>query len=472
MFISSVSIKNYRLFSPSGFGPLDINVPDTIRNGSGLTVFVGENGCGKTSLLEAMSLPLLPYKAESFAIDDLNDIEQKTEIEVLASSDFTVPKTTPRGNFQAKGFRFEGGKRIRSSQAYLSSMVVGDSKFIPADGEINVKTDGPDVRVDVNNPFLGLRFKENDILYLDKNRIYQARSGTTRKTRFDRLMEDFNFQYLQSTGSQDLASSITSSMGTTIQNTFLEKAVNKFREISNTSINLEILDNYRPFRHAFFAEKRSSNLQVNLNKIGSGYEMIFSLLYSFYLAEQSGRQLIALIDEPELHLHPKLQQKFVNVLLEISKTAQVILSTQSPLFIKHVSYNQNVKVNILKKNEDVEVSPMRDRVLPLPSANEVNYIAFELPTPEYHNELYGHLQEKEGKYTEDVMEVYLEGRRIPRDKNYIKLSHGVPSIPYNVTLCTYIRNQIHHPENTSNAQYNEQDLKQSIELLRKLLLKL
>ncbi|MDD3734967.1 MAG: AAA family ATPase [Candidatus Pacebacteria bacterium] len=471
MFISSISIKNYRLFPSGGFGLGDINLPNNTDEGSGLTVFVGENGCGKTSLLEAISLPLLPYKAEAFTINDLNNPAQKTEIEILASSNFTVLKTVPRGDFQAKGFRFKGGKRTRDSQTYLSPVIVSDQEFIPADGETNVRTDGPDVRVSVNNPFIGPRFKENDILYLGESRIYQTRFGTAKKTRFDHLMEDFDFQYLQGVGPQDLSFTVKSGIGVEIQNTFLKKAIDKFKEISNAPITLEILNNYHPFRYAFFAEKRNNNLQVSLNRIGSGYEMIFSILYSFYLAEQSGKQLIVLIDEPELHLHPKLQQKFVKVLLEISKTAQIILSTQSPLFIKDINYNQNVKINILKRyKKDVVVSPIEDQALPLPSANEVNYIAFELSTPEYHNELYGHLQEKEGKYTEDVMEKYLEDKGIPRNKSYIKSFRGTPSAPYDVTLCTYIRNLIHHPENTSNAQYSENELRQSIELLRKCLL--
>lgn len=42
----------------------------------------------------------------------------------------------------------------------------------------------------------------------------------------------------------------------------------------------------------------------------------------------------------------------------------------------------------------------------------------------------------------------------------------------NVTLPTYIRNYIHHPENKKNTKYNDEELRQSIEGLKDLLLKL
>lgn len=99
--------------------------------------------------------------------------------------------------------------------------------------------------------------------------------------------------------------------------------------------------------------------------------------------------MIILIDEPELHLHPKIQQKFVEFLLQISKTAQVIITTHSALLIKQLSYNDFVKTIILKN--DTSFSKIEDRKLSYISSNETNYLAFNLATEEYHNELYEEL---------------------------------------------------------------------------------
>jgi len=76
MFIKKITAQNFRLFSASKVFEVDeINIPDSINEGSGLTAFVGENGCGKTSLLDVMALPLLSYKADSFSLNDFNNPE-------------------------------------------------------------------------------------------------------------------------------------------------------------------------------------------------------------------------------------------------------------------------------------------------------------------------------------------------------------------------------------------------------------
>ena len=109
-------------------------------------------------------------------------------------------------------------------------------------------------------------------------------------------------------------------------------------------------------------QNRPDPRSILLDSLGSGYEMIFSLLYSFYLSQQSNKQSIVFVDEPELHLHPKLQESFVKILLEFSKSTQVILTTQSPLFVKQVLYNEKVQVNILKKeNSEVKIAKIKDR---------------------------------------------------------------------------------------------------------------
>jgi DNA repair exonuclease SbcCD ATPase subunit len=56
MFIKKIEIKNFRIFpSDKNFEIDNIKIPNG-NLGSGLTVLVGENGCGKTTILEALAL--------------------------------------------------------------------------------------------------------------------------------------------------------------------------------------------------------------------------------------------------------------------------------------------------------------------------------------------------------------------------------------------------------------------------------
>lgn len=432
--------------------------------GTGITVFVGENGCGKTSILEALALPVLSYKTETFGIDDINDPTQWVSIKTFSSTNFQVASSMPNGDFPAQGFEFSAWLRTKGNKAYLSSIVVTDQQFMKPDGADKPKDGSPDLRVNVNNPFKGQRFGENDFLFLDKNRTFQTRSGTYNTTRFDRLMDDLNYQYLkirEESGIKDIEDDFTKDVKAGIGHDLLRNAIDKFEEISGYSMRLNLIDNWKPFSEAFFAFKKDNNQQIKIDSIGSGYEMIFCLVYSFYLSQQSWKQLIAFIDEPELHLHPTLQKKFVDFILEASKTSQIFLTTHAPLLVKDLLQNEKVKVKVINKDGDnITLHNMATRVMPYVSSNEVNYLAFGVVFEEFHNELYWYLTS-------------LISHTSPADFDF-KVKTLEPTCPiklqyehtngtkFDCTLCTYIRHQIHHPENKKNTRFKYSELQDSI----------
>ena len=459
MFIKKITIKNFRLFpSDKDFEIDNINTPDGTNEGSGLNVFVGENGSGKTALLDAFALPILEYKTEKFGVDSFNDSNKKVEVNIYSKEEFEVDGTMPKGSFKAKGFSFEAGVRSKESKAYLSSIVVNDQKFIRVDPS-KPKDNSPDLRLSVNNPFKGKRFSENDVLFLDRNRLFQTRSGNFNTTRFDRLMEDFSYQYLKKATIENLNDDLDGKIKKDkVENKFLSEAIKKFQEISGSQIKLDFLDNYEPFKNAFFAARKDNNQQISLNNLGSGYEMIFALLYSFYLAQQSGKQLIVLIDEPELHLHPRLQAKFVEFLLEFSKSAQIILASHSPLLVKQLAFNDKVKIRVIENGQ--EVAEIEKRVLPYISANETNFLAFNLATEEYHNELFEELKFINGddKPIKDFdNDFFVTGKSEPKNSPWRGSQNEVSEH-------TFIRNQIHHQKENGKTEYNV--LKSSIDKMR------
>lgn len=437
MFISNLIVKNYKLFNDE-FKIINFNVPDNINDGTGLTTIVGENGCGKTTILDAIACSLLEYKAEGFDISDMNDSNKETEITIETKDTFNVKSVFPNSSFDAKGFKFIGKTREKSNQNKLLSLIMTDQLYISTDDE-KPKPGSPDLRMKVTNSFGTKRFNELDVLYLDKNRLYQTRAGTYNDTRFDRIMDDFNFQYYKNQDNvENLNKMLNEKIKKELSNKNLENAINKFKEISGHSLKLDFIDNYLPFKKANLVVETPSNMQIDLASLDSGYEMMFSLIYSFYMSKQSGKKLIILIDEPELHLHPRLQEKFVDFILEISKESQVILTTHSPLLIKQLSYNENVKNIVLKKEK--EVKEFDERKLSYVSSNETNYLAFDLPSEEYHNELYESLMEKYS--TSNVIkrfdnEFFIQQKK--EDKIY-----PWEKQPNQVSIHTFIRNQIHH----------------------------
>ena len=95
--------------------------------------------------------------------------------------------------------------------------------------------------------------------------------------------------------------------------------------------------------------------------------------------------------------------------------------------------------------------------MPYPSLNEVNYLAFSEITEEYHNELYGFIEEQEW------LSEYKTGKEtLP----YIRLLRDGTERQEQKILSERIRNQIHHPENNRNPHYTEEELHESIRLMR------
>ena len=93
---------------------------------------------------------------------------------------------------------------------------------------------------------------------------------------------------------------------------------------------------------------------------------------------------------------------------------------------------------------------------------EINFQAYNLPTIEFHNELYGYLQEANTVSSEAAIEAFFIVKGQTKTKQWKRLHNGQVGNPYDVTLMTYIRNTIHHPDNTNNLPYTETELENSI----------
>ena len=450
MFIKKVSIQNLRVFKDSfQLNENHLAVPDGENDGSGLTVLVGENGVGKSTILDAISYPLISYKAEGVGLNEFSDIAQQIEVVLDSDEPFTVKKSMS-GEFTASGFKFIAKLRGQNNSKYPVGTVVSDAYFV-ATGQGAPREGSSDLRVAVENPFAGPRFNENDYIFIDKNRIKTLESGTYSTTRFDRLLDNFNFQYLKANSNtplelHDVLDSTINTGEDRIGNELLQEAFTYFEEITGYKVQLNLIDNALPYKKAFLGFTDLEHSQIPIERIGSGYQMFLALICQHKLNLQSGKKLIMLVDEVELNLHPRLQRSLVDLLLDISKDSQIIISSHSPELLKDLQRNKKHKINaVVRGGDQVSINPISKFVLPLPTVSETNYVAFDLASMEYFIELYNQFSENNECETVTATDKALG---IP-DAELIEWERE-DAQKQSLSVYSCIRNKFHHPNNRKN----------------------
>lgn len=193
--------------------------------------------------------------------------------------------------------------------------------------------------------------------------------------------------------------------------------------------------------------------------------------------DKHSKPILFFLDEPETFLHPKAQEKLIDALEKISDRSQTFIITHSPFLLRKYK-KETHSINIFSKTSGINniKAGIKLGILgPLsPTWGEINYHAFDISSNEFHNELYGYLQELVANnydkkyYNPAEFDKYLANHGIPKDMDYI---HITPkgSKKYKTTLPTYIRNQIHHPENRKNIKFDKNQLGASVNLLIKVI---
>lgn len=488
--IKKAFIENYKCFEEQAF---NFSVPDGATAGSGLNILIGENGNGKTALLESINYATQnSYASENrLRINDFNDYSKPIRINI-DTIEFCCKMSAPYMgcSFDCCGIEFNARNRDRkSSGKLLSSPFSVNTSFKPKtptykkkNGDDSGKEIPPLQKMYSNKNIDGA---ELNVFYFDKNRTRQLSAGTY-KTTYERICDDLNWKFIKNLKDKNIEQLLNNVVGEYFSNVLsiaqkgtgsklADEMATFFGQEQYKNLGIDLIDLLHPFNNSFFTIRSEGELsQILPRDLGSGIEIILTFLLLRNISSASKGSIVYLLDEPELHLHPKAQRKLVSLLFEESKTKQIFISTHSPYLIKGCMVPEVNKIVLLRDNNgDIKVENADSLgwgIFPWsPSWGEVNFIAYNLATVDYHNELYGWLQEKYKLNTEKDVEAYLNQKGISKTKSWIRVKNGSPQTPYPITLCSYIRNTIHHPENSQNQTYTEDELIESIEILRSII---
>ena len=126
-----------------------------------------------------------------------------------------------------------------------------------------------------------------------------------------------------------------------------KKVFNEINEIfENLSIDVKVEDISQDGRNITLFTNSSGD-EFDINELSSGEKQLF--LRTLAIKMLNPENSIILIDEPELSLHPKWQQRIVDVYRKIGKNNQIIIATHSPHILGSVK-----KENIMLLDKDDE----------------------------------------------------------------------------------------------------------------------
>ncbi len=485
MKIKKISIENFR-----GIEKLkDFELKD-------LSLLVGENGTSKTSILEAINFCLSPYflsgRIKNTDFHKGEDVEIKISLEFDESFKIFLPDWYTKQEVACDKVFLEIKKRDRSAPNKAFSDIVVASHYVLPNREKD-NTQGWEIIRWTGTKF---KFDERQLsfpveseglpksFYFPKNRDKQLQKGFNSSV--STVFDDFNWRFNKEIRKIETGDNFIWENFTTQKNNFEANILGKideasqektFQTLNNKLIefglpkaDLSLIDCNAPFDSAFLSQKLN-NLDLPVSQLWSGVEMMISLLFLETMAEISKEAIVILIDEPELHLHPNLQNNFINHMVSNPNTNQFLFSTHSPLFVKQTLNNENDKILIhclKKENEELKEIELEKRVLSYVSANEINFIAFGLATEEYHNELYNEI---EYNFWNNANNTNSQHGQVKFDNEFFNTQKWEPiNSPFKgeqnkVTVHTYIRNKIHHSKENGGFP-TEQELKTSIEKMR------
>jgi AAA15 family ATPase/GTPase len=389
MFIKSLTIKNFRCFGKDGI-TADLN--------KGLTAFIGRNGSGKTSILEALNFLIghdyLPTRiSEKDFHNEAKEIKDEIFIEGETESPFFITLDVRSSTNQLETIIIPCNKirltikRREKPEKVLDDPFIINKYVVPVVGDIDegiFKAEEKDRKASRIN-----QIKEGYTVF------YKLKDGQERDAKVigyqltynpSRLTNCPKAYYLTKDRDDDVSSNYsliskiltdlhwkykkkhTAGDGATIQGEYdtlagslrsivdekgaLIRGINeKVKSIcsDDKDFQIDFIDIDQPYKSAFVAKKEGDKLLLPDN-LGSGFNILIAYALFAYVAELEKIPIVLIVDEPELHLHSDWQKKMYDVFTK-QTNLQIVYSTQSENFISLKNWRQ------IKSIADFQIFP-------------------------------------------------------------------------------------------------------------------
>lgn len=342
-----------------------------------LTVLIGNNGAGKTSILDAIAdflywfrhgvtgekidryvFPkLLPSGIKSFKNYDVNNYEERFENELMVTVDTIYEEIDDDGD----------KKDIESSKVTFLSMSAEKDTTVDIsrhDNENILQTFTNYLYTSKLNktlydiPILAYYEVDSFNTNLDLKNIFFAASDIF--DAYHNALESDDFNFTNFFVWYDKRQKIQLQQGKSLTLDTIESVVTQILEDEDyTFKNLRIVwgDYFDEMIVDKINKKTGAKDELVINQLSSGEKtllvLVVDLAYRLCLANpKNDKPLkgngIVLIDEIDLHLHPKWQQKVVIKLRKIFPNVQFVVTTHSPLVLTSIKAES---VRVIRNNQ-------------------------------------------------------------------------------------------------------------------------
>ena len=325
MKIKKIHIKEY-----NGLENLDINF-ESEGKVLDLIVLAGINGSGKTRVLESIRYWFEMFRSKAVNVELFYEENEREVLESLMNSEGLT----------------EIEKEMQKEIEYTDCL--RNIKFYNYDYRHN-KTENRNY----NSKIISKSFEKLKIfpklIYvpteINFEEIKKAQTNLKKEYNFINIVDSYEIKdipsYIATRISKVANEEENLTMGQVRKKVFAE--INGIFEILELDVKLSEIskdENSMPI----FTD--SSGKKFGINELSSGEKQLFLRTLAIKMLEPENS--IIMIDEPELSLHPKWQQKIVDVYRKIGRNNQIILATHSPHILGSV---EKENIILLEKNEN------------------------------------------------------------------------------------------------------------------------
>jgi predicted ATP-dependent endonuclease of OLD family len=360
LYIKEINISQYRNLKNIRLGPF--SRPDK----SELIVLAGPNGTGKTSILEALTLALSPLTGRYFTLKRNTDNYQSFQIQLgLSANDISLIEEYVR-NKKSSNYDNDTITRIKE-KPFLNlnhnfddteqNMHLKIKELIRDVLNENVLTPGIYFRAE--RTYNQIDFDHHNLVDYDENlnkKHFNDAAFTNPESQFQTICN----YLLSQTYFDRLKMGILADKRKSEQEPVpLIRTLEPYDKLIGSlfpGYKLEKSGETLPPSRVFI--RLQSNKIIDLTDLSSGELEIFFILSFFHRFDISNK--IILIDEPELHLHPELARRFINIMINLKPGNQIWIATHNSEIIDEAGTDKTILFSLDERTREIKINLASD----------------------------------------------------------------------------------------------------------------